>query len=662
MKKFVKIICLILSLSILATSIVACKGGEQNNGGNSAQSGWQQNGVHTATVKDTSGYFIRNGQTDWTIVVPNDAMEYELKAVQYINDYTQRATGITYPVITDDNELKSNGKYISVGETKLLHNSGISIPYDEYLESGFRLLTKNGVCYIAGARSKLRRGTMYGAQEFLKYTIGFKAYSVDEVQYESKSTIKEKIFDVVEIPEFDERRYGGHNVNSEEYLHLLRQTLKWDDKINNGTAHSHFVILPPEKYFNDHPDWYWYKFEGNTVCDDWDDMFVYGQLCFSNEEMIEEFSKQVVTLFRENPDVTYIFLGTQDSQTICMCSNCNAKQRELGTNASGLYVIFTNAVARKVTEEIHKTEPDRELIFAMPAYLNVKDPPAKYDKATGEWKEDCPEVVPDANVYIQYDPLTANTTEALDHKVNEYWTHILEGWRYLCDINGSRMSVWNYGINFEWPNINHKNWDTITRQLKIYSENDFYLVFNEANPYNTGYAYAALRIYVEGQLMWDLSQNYNDLVEDFIKAYYGPAAEYVQRAYDEMTVYYEMLTENGLTGIHNINIGLNDDGKWSFAYVESQRLLFEQALEALEPLKETDNNAYQKYRKRVLGEYFENIFMQMDFYMSKYDKDYNNKMIDLYEDIADMYGITIYNYYAKRYVSDFIVKWRGSNV
>ena len=66
---------------------------------------------------------------------------------------------------------------------------GISIAYDKYLDSGFRLLTKNDVLYIAGSRNILRRGTMYAAQEFLKYTIGFKAYAVDEVHYDIRNIL-----------------------------------------------------------------------------------------------------------------------------------------------------------------------------------------------------------------------------------------------------------------------------------------------------------------------------------------------------------------------------------------------------------------------------------------------------------------------------------------
>ena len=657
MKKVIRVISLIFALIFSISCFTAC-GDDENV---ESKEEWQGRGVHTATVTDIDGYFMKNGQTEYTLVVPKDAKKYELEAANVINKYTKEATGETYPVATDD-QIDGKGKYISLGETTLLHESGLSIPIDKFGDSGFRVYTKGDTLFLAGARSLLRKATYYAALEFLKYTVDFKAYALDEVKFTASSIIKAKSFDVVEIPEFDYRRIGREISKNEEYSNLLRNDIRHEGEIPYD-GHSHFRVLDPKIYFKDHPDWYWYKYEGNTVCEDWDDMWVYGQLCLSNPEMIDAFVAELVTQFRAYPEADFVHLGMMDSQTVCQCKNCNAARAKYNTNNAGLNVIFTNEVARRVTAEIQKTEPMRDLYFQTFAYLTIIDPPASYDEESDTWTPHCDEVIPDKNVVIQYAPLTGNTTEAIDHKANESFFRALKGWAYLCSINNSQINTWLYGINFSWQFINHKSWDTFVKNMRIYSDYGVTMTYNEAQNAPMLGEFMALKTYVESELLWNLSLNYNDLVKDFIINYYGPAAPYVQQIYDQLSVHYEKLTEEGYSGIHNMNIGDNGEGRWTFAFVESQRILFDKAFKALETLKTEDPDAYAKYYKRVLCQYAENIFMQMEFFMPNYSSEHITESINLFETAAQMHGVVWFGRYAGgRQVSEFLVKWRGANV
>lgn len=653
MKKFIKIISLFISILIMSTSMVACYNEEIT-----AKEEWQGRGVHTAVVENIQGYFIRNGMSEYKIVLPSDANKYEIEAVSIINKYTERATGVSYQVITD-NQVTANGKYISIGETALLHESGVSIPIDTYGDSGFRLYTKGNTLFVAGSRSNLRKGTYYAAQEFLKYTIGFKVYSIDEVQYDTLSIIRAKSFDVVEIPEFDYRRYGSYMTKNEEYMNLMRNDIRTEGRLP-FSGHSHLEVLPPENYYYDHPDWYYYTQQSVDV--DWKHMFVYAQLCLTNQEMIDEFVKQLVQWFRDYPEADFCHLGMQDSQTVCQCENCDATRKKYNTNSAGLNMLFMNQVASRVTEEIQKTEPQRKLYFQTFAYLTIIEPPATYDANTGKWTPHCEEVIPIENVYIQYTSLTANTTEALDHKVNASFYQHLEGWTYLCSIKNAKLSTWNYGVNFNWMMVNHKNWDTVVKNFRIYSDHGITEIYDEAFNMAQGCTFVVMKAYVESMLMWDLTLNYNDLVVDFIENYYGPAAPYVQQAYDQMTIHYEKLTEEGFSGIHNMDIGINAEGRWTFAYVESQRLLFEKAFKALDNIKETDPIAYEKYYKRLVGEYMENMYMQLEFHMANYNSEYVSEIIKLFEKAAQMHDMVVFGNYSGRTVEEYLVKWRGANV
>ena len=662
MKRFLKVISIIFVAVFSINFLIACNGATDTSLSNEeivAEENYQGRGVHEATVSKTSGYFIRNGETDYSLVVPKEAKKYELEAAEYINQYTALSAGTTYPIITDD-QVQKGGKYISLGETTLLHESGISIPFADFGNSGFRVLTKDGVLYLAGARSALRKGTLFAAQEFLKYTVGYHAYALDEVKYETLSLIKALNFDIVEIPEFDERRYGAYNITkSTPYVNMLRLDIRNEGQLPFA-GHSHFTVLPPEVYFEDHSDWYWHKTEGATKYDSLDDMYKNGQLCLSNEEMVDEFCAQLIQWFRDYPEANFAHLGMMDSITGCECTNCKAKMARYNTNLSGINMMFMNEVSRRVTEEIQKTEPDRILYFETFAYYTTLEPCAT--KTNGVWKEHCLEAIPDWNIFIQFAPLGYNTSEILTAQANEKYAEYLEGWKYLVEINGAQLSCWNYGTNYNWMQINHKNWDIVTYNFRFYSENGVTRMYDQSyNLFNIGCCFVEMRAYVESMLMWDLSLNYQDLAEDFIANYYGPAATQIQRSFDVMTTYYEQLRADGLSGNHKLDIGVNTNNRWSFAYVETQRKLYESAYQAIEPLKESNPEEYDKYYLRVSAAYMENIFMQLDFYMDRYSKDHVAEMIDLFEWTAGQYGMT-WLQEGTRTVETYLTQWRGSNV
>ena len=58
MRKFIKLICIALSLVVFMSASFACGNKDDKTDGE-----WQGKGVHEATVKDGKGYFIKNGKT-----------------------------------------------------------------------------------------------------------------------------------------------------------------------------------------------------------------------------------------------------------------------------------------------------------------------------------------------------------------------------------------------------------------------------------------------------------------------------------------------------------------------------------------------------------------------------------------------------------------------
>ncbi len=662
MKQKYSIIKILLAFVILFSCFsVGCN--EQKGDNKTTSDGFTPKGVHSRNVKTTSDFLIANGATDYKIVVPSDAKDYDILAAEVINEFMLEATGVTFQIVDDSTYKKaSDGKFISIGTTSMMKDTGISINVEKFGQSGYRVKTIGDDVYISGSRVFIGEGTYYGALDFLKEMINWRCYSIDEIRYDVKSDVEYKEMDIVEIPEFDNRRYGIYPLTSNKtWTRYMRLNIRSETQID-VSGHSHYEILPPSEYYEAHPEWYsWYSDRNG----DGELSHNEGQLCLSNEEMTKEFIKNVVKLFRENPGTNFIHIGQQDIQYQCSCVNCekfkeytdeNGQVKKM--NYAGLLVKFTNKVARAVTEEIKKLEPERIVYFEMFAYHLSEQPPTVKD-ANGNQKPMCDEVVCDDNVYVQFTP-NANFKGAgvpLTHEKNANVYEMLEGWKQCCSL----LSTWTYATNFNWAIINFPNWDSYGEDLKIFSEAGANRVYDQNMTWRSSSQMLKMRVFVEAELMWDVSKSYSDLAAEFIENYYGDAAPYVQQMFDVMNSYWSILKyEKGLIG----GIYTNFDKKeaWTFEYVEGIRKIFEKGFEAIKPLEQVDVAEYEKYYWRLCDAYVENLYMQMQYYGAEYGSDYCVEAIDLFEKTINKFGYEFMGEGTGNPLSGYIKKWRAAYV
>lgn len=610
-------------------------------------------GVHTASVTPTNEYIVKNGKSDYKLLLPSEATEYEKEAAELIQEYIYASLNVTLPIAYDNEANALKGKIISLGDTELMRSSGISVDVDSYGTSGFKIVTKNGNVYISGARNALRQGTYYGAQEFLKHTIGFETYSFDCIDYEVLGELKLYDFDVTEIPDFDSRRVGYYNLqNDKKWARLLRNEILNEAAVTwAGGSHNHLQILPPSIYYAEHPDWFWFASEEDEATLN----VGHGGLCFSNEEMTEEFIKVVTQAFLDNPDKNFVHLGIMDTMYLCECDKCEAKEAEYGTNGTGLYVMFMNTVARAVQKRVQEVSPDRRLTFQMFAYNAAVVPPAHIDDKTGKYVPDCDEVVLDDNVIVQFTPAHRNENVQLEgtSENTKFWGY-LQGWHAVA----KQISVWSYDINFKAMNLKYQNWVVLIDDMITYSDMGVRRMYLQGSVSQPVASMIEMRCYVESKLMWNLSLDYEELVKDFIEHYYGPAAESVAEYYDVMTSYFEHLSDElGVTG--SLYQNLYEERYWSFAYVDSVRRIYENAFKSIENID--DDKLYEQYYWRVCSAYLENLFLQLEYHKSSYDENYCLNTIDLFEKICDKLGI--YNMSEgddKHQVTNYLNKWRAA--
>jgi len=157
--KINKMLALTLSTLTLATvGLSACKKKEKDTTP-TVNSEYIYNGTHVYTATDTDEWLVKNGRTDYTLVVPTEVAKKDEGSLRVARteflDLFKDATGISMRVLTDDKvQNASDGKFISLGDTKLLENSGISVDKEMLTADGHRIVTKDDDIYLWGGEAE----------------------------------------------------------------------------------------------------------------------------------------------------------------------------------------------------------------------------------------------------------------------------------------------------------------------------------------------------------------------------------------------------------------------------------------------------------------------------------------------------------------------------
>ena len=112
---------LVLCVSLCFSILSGCKNENENEKAS-------YKGTHDYTALETDGDFIKNGKTDYIIVIPEDCSNLLYTARDELTYFFEKATDIKLKSTTEDLvEQYANSKYISIGETELLEKSGLTI-------------------------------------------------------------------------------------------------------------------------------------------------------------------------------------------------------------------------------------------------------------------------------------------------------------------------------------------------------------------------------------------------------------------------------------------------------------------------------------------------------------------------------------------------------
>ena len=439
------------------------------------------------------------------IVQQADATAPEQAAARELAEVLRQITGTTFS-IQDAGDTDLPADAIIVGQGSAATNLFPEIDFTQLGPEEFVMKTKGKRLLLAGGRP---RGTLYAVHRFLQEQCGVRWWTPWATNIPPRATLQIPELNVRGKPAFEYRApfwFCGfdpvwkirNGVNSEwnNIPSELGGCVKY-----KGHAHTFYKLVPPEKHFSEHPEWF-SLIKGRRT-------YERAQLCLSNPELRDFVVERVKDWLRKAPEANIISVSQNDWHGACECANCRAIDDAEG-GPSGSLLALVNYVAEKIEPEFPDVAVDTF------AYQYTRKPPRT--------------LKPRANVIVRLCSIECNFREPLDHASNAAFLEDLENWSKIC----RRLYIWDYTTDFKNYVLPHPNWFTLGPNMRLFQKYGVRGVFEQGAYQGWGGEMGELRAWVLAQLLWNPQADDRALINEFLDGYYGKAAAEPIRRYLEL--------------------------------------------------------------------------------------------------------------------------------
>lgn len=452
---------------------------------------------HRSAVAD-SLIIATDGASRVDVVVAAGATEPEQHAAAELAAFLKQVTAAEFNISAAGSP--EGGRLLVGPDAAKLADAGFSV--EGLGGEGFVLRRVGPDLILAGGRP---RGTLYAVYSFLEDEVGCRWWTSRVSTIPRRPTLKIGELDRRVVPRLEYRESfwfdaldGDWAVRNKCNGHSDRIDARRGGKnVYEGFVHTFYGLIPPEKYFQAHPEWF-SEIGGQRKVEG-------GQLCLTNEAMRRELVKNLIERLRANPAATIASVSQNDWHGNCQCAACSAIDREEG-GPSGSLLRFVNAVAEEIEGDFPHVAIDTL------AYQYTRKPPAK--------------MRPRPNVIVRLCSIECSFSKPLADDRNRAFRDDLLGWSKICD----RLYVWDYTTNFAHYVLPHPNLRVLGPNIRFLVEHGVKGVFEQGAYQSTGSEMAELRAWVLAKLLWDPARDPEALVNEFVDGYYGAAAPQI-RAY-----------------------------------------------------------------------------------------------------------------------------------
>ena len=492
---------------------------------------------------------VENGDTEYAIVLPDNADATLTLAGQELASFFAEATGATLNIVSDG-AYSNYDAIISIGNTKAFATSGVTM--GEMTYDGYHIERKDNAIYLNANTSQ---GCLYAVYGLLDELFEYEQYSADCYTILNRPTVELYTIKVTENPDIAIRmpsngaiindptlagRFGMKMSETDLFFNAgdYSNNKAEDGNAENGEGpnegwrvwHNALEILPVN-YWTAQGKTNW--FSNNKVNG------AINQLCYTAHGNANDYTAmvdQIVVIMAQTltssqitsrPDALYVTLTSEDGGGVCTCSACTAAKAQYGSDV-GAVIKLCNDV-REGMDTWMEANPryKREVTLLFFAYNDYVTAPTA---GTIEMREGVG-VMYAVSDYVNYYYDVYNTENAAFRAQFEAWSN-------LCAINNSTFALWTYTKNFSAymlrADVYGENAFFNENAYRYFAENGVDLWFNQGatNGTTTLSAFEKLNGYIDSQMMWDSNQSVEDLIDKWFNAMYGSAATYMKLLYD----------------------------------------------------------------------------------------------------------------------------------
>ena len=452
---------------------------------------------------------VSGGKSSHAILLNQDASPSEQYAAEELQKYIGKMTGCQIPIHKDNEGV--SGPVIAVGMSGKVAELLPGFDIKDLKEEGIAIKTRGDNILLLGSRT---RGALYAGYTFLE-RLGVRFYSVNVERVPERGSIS--------FPETDYTHQPAFLYRLVTYVDYLKPEFSCKLKINLNPlslgkfggnkqisvphmTHTFYQLVTPEKYFDAHPECF-ALVNGQRQKE-------FAQLCLTNPETIRIATETVLDWMRRDP-VSHSFGVVQnDWLGYCECDKCRAIDDREGSH-SGSLIYFCNEIAKAVAKEYPKTDLDGipEKMIHTIAYTYTQKPSRTLKPEPNLAVVMC-HMYPSCDSHpIEVCPLNANYREDM------------AGWLKICP----HILVWHYVVDFTHFCLPFPNFNAIRADLPWYNKVGVTGVLCQAA---LSGEMSEMRNYVCSKLLWDINEDVDALLNDFMDGYFGPAAKPLRAYFD----------------------------------------------------------------------------------------------------------------------------------
>jgi hypothetical protein len=432
----------------------------------------------------------------WFIVVPDQSADIVTRAATELSAVLTQISGRAFPIVPGGAAQGKNEILIGMagGTSDIVSTQ----EFERLGRQEFIIRSADHRLHLVGGGDL---GTAYAVYTFLESHIGCRWLTSKAISIPTTASPEVGAIDELHRPAFEYREVF--------YRDSWHRTFAEPNKINGqggapapemraelhtgwGTwCHTFAQHISPERYFDSNPE-YFALVDGMRIPN--------GQLCLSNETVFDLVVDDLSRRMAEQPEARYWSVSQNDCIRNCSCEKCAEVDTREGS-AMGSMLEFVNRVAEKFPEKIISTL----------AYQYTRQPPRN--------------IRPAENVHIMLCNIECDRSRPIvDNIEGSSFQNDLVSWAEIC----KNLFVWDYVIQFSHLVSPFPNLHVLGPNLHLFAEHNVRGIFSQGNR-EIGGELAELRAFLLAKLSWDLDYDVDLGISDFLRAYYGAAAEPLEK-------------------------------------------------------------------------------------------------------------------------------------